>query len=58
MVGTDVTITVLGIKGRQVRIGVTAPKRIPVHREEVFERILAGRNLESAEATKVHETID
>ena len=39
MIGTDVTVTILGIKGNQVRVGVQAPKDLPVHREEVFVRI-------------------
>ena len=39
MVGDDVTITVLGVKGNQVRIGVNAPKDVAVHREEIYERI-------------------
>jgi len=39
MIGNDVTVTILGIKGNQVRVGVQAPRDLPVHREEVFVRI-------------------
>lgn len=39
MVGEDVTVTVLGVKGNQVRIGVNAPKDVAVHREEIYQRI-------------------
>jgi len=38
-IGDDVDITVLGVKGSQVRIGINAPKNVAVHREEIFDRI-------------------
>lgn len=43
MIGDDITVTVLGVKGAQVRLGVNAPKDVAVHREEIFERINAER---------------
>jgi carbon storage regulator len=44
MVGHDVTVTIVGVKANQVRIGIKAPKDVAVHREEIYERILRQQN--------------
>lgn len=48
MIGNDVTVTVLGVKGNQVRVGINAPKNVAVHREEIFERIKREQQGESS----------
>ncbi len=48
MIGGNVSVTVLGVKGNQVRIGVNAPKDISIHREEIYQRILDEKEQENS----------
>ncbi|WP_100550823.1 carbon storage regulator CsrA [Caedibacter taeniospiralis] len=49
MIGDEVTVTVLGVKGNQVRLGISAPKDVSVHREEIFVRIKGEHSLGDTE---------
>ena len=58
MIGNEVTVTVLGVKGNQVRVGVNAPKDVAVHREEIYERIKREEDQESRSETPVSKIVD
>lgn len=50
MINDDIKISILGINGRQVRLGIDAPKEISVHREEIYKKIMAQAELADKEA--------
>jgi len=54
-VGDDVSVTVLGIKGSQVRLGINAPKNVSVHREEVYDKI--NNNTKQEKKSKTQDNI-
>ena len=51
MIGDEVVVTILGVKGRQVRIGIAAPSDVSVHREEIYERLKATQEEETKRET-------
>ncbi len=55
IIGDDVVVTVLGIKGNQVRIGINAPKDVSVHREEIYQRIQQEKNTTATAAEPAKE---
>jgi len=58
MIGNEVTVTVLGVKGNQVRVGVNAPKDVAVHREEIYERIKREEDQEVRSGASPSKIVD
>lgn len=58
MIGDEVTLTILGVKGNQVRIGIKAPRTIPVHRQEIYEKIEREMQHDEGADHEAHVTTD
>jgi len=58
VIGDDVTVTVLGVRGNQVRLGVNAPKDVALHREEIYQRIQNEKDAENSTESSEKDDID